>query len=179
MRALPNLLTVLRLGLAAVFPFAPPGWGLAIVLAAGCSDVLDGWIARRFGATSVVGALLDGIADKAFVITVLGTLLGRGEIAWWQAGLVLVRDATVAVTFLYVLWRRAWEALPHMDARLPGKLTTTVLFAWFVALLAKPLEALIGPLFVLGAAASVWAGVDYAVRFVTLLGVATRRAAER
>ena len=61
----PNVLSGLRLVLAAGFWALPPSWRLAAVIAGGLSDWLDGFIARRFGVTSVAGGLLDGIADKA------------------------------------------------------------------------------------------------------------------
>ena len=43
-RPIPNLLTGLRLVLAVALPFAPPAWWLPIVLSAGVTDALDGWI---------------------------------------------------------------------------------------------------------------------------------------
>jgi len=75
-RHVPNALSVLRLGFAVAFPFVPESWWIALVLAAGFSDWLDGWIARRFQATSWIGGLLDGVSDKAFVLSALFTRAG-------------------------------------------------------------------------------------------------------
>src|SRR3989441_3580729 len=61
-----DLLTALRLPLAAAFPFVhQPTWQLALVGAAAASDFFDGMLARRFGG-SRAGAVLDPPADKGF-----------------------------------------------------------------------------------------------------------------
>ena len=91
----PNLLTGLRLALAATFPLLAPEYRGVVVLAAGLSDGLDGWIARRFNAITPLGQLLDGIADKAFVLAAVLTLTFVGEIPWWEGLLVMLRDPQV------------------------------------------------------------------------------------
>jgi len=164
LRALPNALTTLRLALAAAFPFVSGGWRLPCALAAGLSDFLDGWIARRFHLQSRVGALLDGVADKAFVLAVIGTLLVHADVAWWQAALVLARDVVVLVTFTSALLHRQVDVWEHVTARFPGKLTTALVFPWFVTLLVGALAALEPFVFWAAAASSVWAAVDYGLR---------------
>src|SRR5260370_16542547 len=62
-----DLLTALRVPLAAAFPFVhQPRWQLGLVAAAGASDLLDGMLARRWG-DSRTGAVLDPVADKLFM----------------------------------------------------------------------------------------------------------------
>src|SRR2546427_12791984 len=62
-----DLLTALRLPLAAAFPFVhQPEWQLALVGAAAASDFFDGMLARRFG-ESRAGAVLDPTAGKVFM----------------------------------------------------------------------------------------------------------------
>jgi cardiolipin synthase (CMP-forming) len=101
MRHLPNLLSALRLTLA---PFA--AWAvlndhdtaaLAAFAVAGFSDLLDGWIARRFGFTSRFGAWLDPIADKLLMLFCFIALLRVGAVPLWLVVLVLGRDLLVAV----------------------------------------------------------------------------------
>jgi len=165
-RAVPNALTVLRLGLAAWFPFSPPQFRLAIVVAAGLSDLLDGYIARRFHAETPLGALLDRIADKGFVVTVLLTWVWEGELQLWQVLLVMARDLLVGALALVAILRRDWSAFGRMQVRMPGKVTTALLFLWFGSLLvpwARPAEPV---LFWCAAAASVAAALDYGGRFV-------------
>ncbi|HHY49408.1 MAG TPA: threonylcarbamoyl-AMP synthase, partial [Alphaproteobacteria bacterium] len=59
----------LRLGAAAAFPFVPDAWRLPLVLFAGLSDFADGLIARRYGATSFLGGVLDVAGDKLFTLS--------------------------------------------------------------------------------------------------------------
>ena len=63
MRFVPNILSSLRLVIAFVFPFVPDYYWLWLVLTGGCSDFLDGWIARRWQVASWQGGLLDAVAD--------------------------------------------------------------------------------------------------------------------
>jgi cardiolipin synthase len=96
---LPNIITVLRILLV-----IPTGWLLlearypeALVLMAitGASDALDGWLARRFGWTSGLGAVLDPLADKLLVAATFLILTVQGHIPVWVAAIVLGRDAVI------------------------------------------------------------------------------------
>jgi CDP-diacylglycerol---glycerol-3-phosphate 3-phosphatidyltransferase len=55
------------------------------------TDSLDGWIARRDGATRS-GAFLDPVADKLIVLGGLAMLADRGDIAWWPVAVIAVRE---------------------------------------------------------------------------------------
>jgi cardiolipin synthase len=84
-RALPNLLTLLRIAAAplVVAVLYLPGregldYALALFVAASVTDFFDGWLARRLDATSRFGAMLDPIADKLLVAAVLVMLIARG-----------------------------------------------------------------------------------------------------
>ena len=168
-RQVPNALSGLRLILALAFPFLPPIARLPTVLAGGASDWLDGLIARRYSVQSTFGGLLDAVADKAFVVSVLLTLASAGILAWWQVPLVLLRDLAVLVTVLFFALRRDWAAFGGMPARRWGKITTMLTFAFFVAVLVPAFDVLRWPLFGAAAAASLMAGADYLMRFVCAL----------
>lgn len=161
----PNVLSVLRIAAAAFLPFAPTSWRLFLVLFAGISDWLDGYLARRFDATSPVGALLDGIADKLFVLAAVITFVGAANIPLWQGLVVMARDLTVGAIAAYAVAKRAWNAFEHMEARWAGKFTTAFAFPWFATLLIPELEPARWPLFLLAAACSVAAAIDYANQF--------------
>ncbi len=57
-------------------------WALALFVAASITDLVDGWLARRWGQCSGFGALADPIADKALVGTALVCLSGHGLVPW-------------------------------------------------------------------------------------------------
>ena len=163
---IPNILTGFRILLAAALPFLPPSYWLTVVIAAGLSDALDGIIARRFNAASALGALLDGVADKLFVLSAVVTLVGAGQLAWWQGLLVMARDFTVAAMAAYSALRGEWPAFLRMHVRIFGKLTTAVVFPWLVILLVDWGEPLRTPLFWLAGAMSLLAALDYLGQFV-------------
>lgn len=162
----PNILSALRLALAAWFPFAPLSCRLAILITAGLTDFADGYIARRYRVTSWVGGLLDAIADKLFVLSVLLTFTVGDELRWWQALLLLTRDFAVGFIAAYAAAAGKWYAFRHMSARLPGKLTTAALFLFFILAVTLPAR---GPAmqaaFVTTASLSVLAAVDYLLQF--------------
>jgi phosphatidylglycerophosphate synthase len=164
----PNVLTALRIALALALPFVPERAYGPVVVAAGLSDFLDGWIARRFHATSDLGALLDGVADKLFVLSAVLTLVLGGAMPWWQGAAVMSRDLVVAAIALRFALARAWGGFRRMKVRLAGKLTTAIAFLWFVSLLVAEAEPARLPLFVLAAAASAAAAADYVLQFVRL-----------
>jgi cardiolipin synthase (CMP-forming) len=74
----PNVLTVIRMALIPVFVgalyYQRFGWALAVFMAAGATDGLDGLIARRLNQYSQLGQILDPIADKLLLVTSFITL---------------------------------------------------------------------------------------------------------
>lgn len=65
-----------------------------LFVAAGASDALDGWLARRFGGNAV-GAMLDPVADKALLVTMFITLAAAGVLPDWLTILVVFRDVLI------------------------------------------------------------------------------------
>lgn len=66
-----------------------------LFLAAGLSDAVDGWLARRNGGGNTVGALLDPVADKALLVTMYVTLAVVKVLPDWLAILVVFRDVVI------------------------------------------------------------------------------------
>jgi cardiolipin synthase len=104
--SLPNIITMGRLcavpmavWLVLRGEFLPAFWLFA---AAGASDALDGYLARRMG-TSRLGAMLDPAADKALLVSMYVTLAGVHVLPDWMAILVVFRDVII-VGGLIVLW---------------------------------------------------------------------------
>jgi cardiolipin synthase len=109
MITLPNLITLARLFAVplAVWLILQREMELAfwLFVAAGVSDAIDGFIAKRFDARSQVGAVLDPVADKALLVSVYVTLGATGFLPSWLVILVVFRDVLIVggVLTLYVL----------------------------------------------------------------------------
>lgn len=69
-------------------------WALWFAITA--SDSLDGWLARREGATRS-GAFLDPIADKLIVLGGLSMIADRGDIPWWPVALIALREFGISL----------------------------------------------------------------------------------
>jgi len=109
---LPNLLTLLRIFfvplLVAVlvqedyrlhlfgFSIENEFLALAIFLVAASTDLLDGYLARRWGQVTTVGTLLDPIADKLLISAALISLVQVRELAGWMAVLIIGREFAVS-----------------------------------------------------------------------------------
>jgi CDP-diacylglycerol--glycerol-3-phosphate 3-phosphatidyltransferase len=61
----------------------------------GATDFLDGWVARRTGAVTVVGKFLDPLADKLIVMSMLIMLVHLGRVPAWLVILIIAREFTV------------------------------------------------------------------------------------
>ena len=110
-RRLPLLLTLLRFLLAPAFVVAYRCFdgaiplfvivGLAIV-----TDWFDGLTARRFGAVTSAGKLLDPFADGVFCMVVFADFAAHGRMAWWMVIVLIAREALVTLVLRPVaLWR--------------------------------------------------------------------------
>lgn len=96
---LPNLITIGRLVLVpfVVAMIGRGNWDLAFVafVAAGISDAVDGYLARRFDMRSELGAYLDPLADKALLVSIYVTLAVLGVMPGWLAIVVVSRDMMI------------------------------------------------------------------------------------
>jgi cardiolipin synthase (CMP-forming) len=133
---IPNALSASRILLGAAFPFVPVDWRLCLVLIAALSDALDGITARLLGVESDTGRLLDPVADKFFVLVLVGTLLLEGSLnPLWAVGLA-TRDIVVLAGLVYTIVRRRWSVGRRMRPSWLGKCTTAAQFAVLLALVA-------------------------------------------
>lgn len=99
MFTLPNIITFARLFAvpATVWLMLAQRLDLAFIvfLLAGISDGVDGFLARRLGLESELGAFLDPIADKALLSSVMVLLAWLGLLPVWLAVLVVGRDVMI------------------------------------------------------------------------------------
>ena len=100
MSSIPNLITLGRILLVpiVVWAIATPGtmWiAFVLFVAAGVSDAVDGYLAKRFHMTSELGAYLDPLADKALIVSIYLTLGINNLIPRWLVILVVSRDILI------------------------------------------------------------------------------------
>lgn len=134
----PNAISLSRLFLAALFPVVHGHDGrLLILAAAGVTDYLDGWLARRQHTSSRVGALIDPFADRIFVFIAVVTLLLEGRINTLEYAIFIARDVATAGAFVVA------KAVPSLrqatfKARFSGKLVTVLQLIALVGIVVDP-----------------------------------------
>ena len=94
-------ITLVRVFLIPVFvmclAYKKPGIALAVFIIAGVADGVDGYIARRRGEMTELGAMLDPIADKLLMFTAYIMLGVSGQIPIWLAVVVVSRDLLLCI----------------------------------------------------------------------------------
>jgi CDP-diacylglycerol--glycerol-3-phosphate 3-phosphatidyltransferase len=156
---LPNLISCSRLVFAAGFVVTGATEArVGLIGIAAVSDFLDGWVARRVNATSRWGAMLDPIADRVFVLTVVGTLLFADMLTTGESLVLIMRDLATAIGFV-VARIIPWLRPVPFQARVAGKVVTVLQMATLATVLVLP--AVVPWLLALVAIASVLSIVDY------------------
>ncbi|QTR49712.1 CDP-alcohol phosphatidyltransferase family protein [Candidatus Thiothrix anitrata] len=120
---IPNIITLIRI--ASIVPICWLLWrndyalALILLVLAGLSDALDGFLARRYGWLTRLGAMLDPIADKLFVMAVFIVFGLKGALPWWLIGLVIGRDVVIVLGAMACrLLRGRLEICPLMISKL-------------------------------------------------------------
>lgn len=94
-------------------------WATSVFAVAMATDWVDGWLARRTGKPSAMGSLLDPVADKVLVLSVLIVLADDGVFAGWMVAAIVAREFLVSGLRLAALERGV-----VLGARDLGKLKT-------------------------------------------------------
>lgn len=151
-----DTLSVLRIPLAVAFVLVPGAGARFVILAvAALSDLLDGFMARRWGG-SRLGPVFDPIADKLFMAAAFGVVAFSGRLQYYEIAGVLLRDLWATLAFLATLRRKAPAAIP---ARAGGKAVTVAQVLTLIAFLAD--SALLRPLAWATAGMGLFAVYDY------------------
>ncbi|KAK4196505.1 CDP-alcohol phosphatidyltransferase-domain-containing protein [Triangularia verruculosa] len=128
---IPNLLTFSRIAASPFIGYAilhdQHALALGLFAYAGVTDALDGWIARRWGLQTVVGTVIDPMADKMLMTVLVVALTVKGTLPLWLAVLILGRDVALAISAIYYRWislpppktmARYWDfSLPSAEVR--------------------------------------------------------------
>jgi cardiolipin synthase len=145
-----------------------------LFLAAGLSDAVDGFIAKRFNARTNFGAYLDPVADKVLLTGVYLALGAEALLAPWLVALVVSRDVLIVVGVV-LMHRR--NALFRARPLLIGKVNTLMQILLAVLALAQAsglvgLDAAVHGVTYLVAATTVLSGTAYAVQAMRVTSTA-------
>ncbi|MBD2859081.1 CDP-diacylglycerol--glycerol-3-phosphate 3-phosphatidyltransferase [Spongiibacter sp. KMU-158] len=143
---IPNALTLFRIilipVLVVVFYLPFPGSYLtcaALFALAGITDWLDGYLARRLGQSTPLGAFLDPVADKLMVAVALALLIERFNAPWFTIPAVVIIGREIVISalreWMAELGKRTSVAVSYL-----GKVKTTVQIIAIIGLLMFPPE---------------------------------------
>jgi len=137
----PNALTLARFFLIGLYPFIyfsegisyNKVWAFAVFILAGLTDVLDGFIARRFNLVTKWGKLMDPLADKLMLITVLVCLFIDGVVPLWVILIIALKELLMifGAAFLYK------NRHVVVQSNFYGKLATVLFYIAITALVFK------------------------------------------
>ena len=159
---IPNCLTLIRIALLPVvvwrFRKGDSMGALIVYLLAMLTDAVDGFIARRYNQVTALGKLLDPIADKLSLVTLIALFVADGQIPLWLMGIILLKEVAMVVGGAVALKRGiVVYALPI------GKITTV---AFITSIVVRFLgwrmtaDVLLGVSVVLSMVALVWYSLD-------------------
>lgn len=127
---IPNLLTTMRFILIPVFYFVYSSsingnFEIAIIifLVSGITDILDGYIARKYNMITKWGTLLDPLADKLMTITVLYCLSSNNILPNWIFFLILAKEVIMVAGGVRLL-----KYKEYIPAKYYGKITTFLIY---------------------------------------------------
>jgi cardiolipin synthase len=175
---IPNALSVLRLFGVPLFLWLLLGphddlAALGVLMVSGFTDWLDGVLARKLNQTSALGALLDPLADRLYILATLAGLVLRHVIPLWLAIVIVGRDVILGAVL--PLLRRAGYGPPAVHYL--GKAATFCLLYAFPLLLIGTYHGTVPDIArpiawaftIWGTALYLWSGVVYLRQSATLL----------
>jgi len=143
---IPNMLTILRLILVPIFAIVyfsdhPQARfiALGIFIFAGITDVLDGYIARRYDLTSVVGTALDPLADKLMLLTTLTCLYISGYLPFIILAIMYLKEFTLMIAGIIMYFQKEKIVTP---SNIFGKLATVIFSIAVILTIIKPTGSL-------------------------------------
>ena len=132
---------------------------VAVFVLGAFSDLLDGYLARRHAMTTAVGAWLDPLSDKLFVIVPAVALALRSEFPWWAAAVIVLREIAVSL----LRWRldRRGVSMPASRAGKAKTLSQVVAVGLSIAPLATDLDPIVDAVVVVAVVLTIVSGVEY------------------
>lgn len=175
----PNVLSMLRLLLVPVFLILVVAGAyvtaLIVLITASLTDLLDGYLARRFNQVTRLGQLLDPAADRLYIFAALIGLAANELVPWWIVIVIVARDVLIVVLGV-VLANHGYGPLPVHQL---GKAATFALFTGLPVIMLglafpamQPVSEPFGWAVTLwGAFLYWWAGIIYAIETARVVRV--------
>ena len=157
---LPNIVSLSRLAMAAAFPFGGTSQRLILVAAAAVTDFFDGYLARRRGSVSRLGAKLDPASDRGFMLVAVAVLWYDGTLPAVAALVLVARDVIVLGAWAFTRWSASLRSF-GFAARTAGKVVTVVQLVTIAGALVAP--DLLNLAVIAVAVTTVVAVVDYTI----------------
>ncbi|MCJ1406529.1 hypothetical protein MMC19_000595 [Ptychographa xylographoides] len=158
-------------------------WAVGLFAYAGITDLVDGWVARRWKLQTVVGTVIDPMADKTLMTVLVGVLAVKGAMPVWLAVIILGRDILLGIAAIYYRYislpppktfTRYWDfSLPSAEVHPTGisKVNTALqlgLIGWTVGMplltsygWGDMLESGLVGMQYLVATTTIWSGASY------------------
>jgi len=125
---IPNMLTAFRLLLIPVFVMVFNSsaedrllLAMGVFLLAGATDLLDGYIARRYNMITEIGTLMDPLADKLMLVTVLVCMAYQHYFPYWIVAVVILKEAVMVGGGIFLYYSKKKIVIP---ANIYGKAAT-------------------------------------------------------
>ncbi|KAH8821584.1 cardiolipin synthase-like protein [Xylogone sp. PMI_703] len=178
----PNILTFSRLVAAPVIGYLVlhdyHAWALGLFAYAGITDLVDGYIARKWNQKTVVGTVIDPMADKTLMTVLTICFAIKGTLPVWLAVIILGRDVGLGIAAIYYRWislpppktfSRYWDfSLPSAEVHPTtiSKYNTALQLALIGATTAMPLVTVdvhgaMTALQYIVATTTIWSGASY------------------
>ena len=131
--SIPNIISIIRIMLVPVFcvMYFTPGMRLAsliVLIASGLSDLVDGYIARRFNQITDLGKVLDPIADKLFHMSTIACFCIDGVVGYWLLVLVVAKELFMIIGGV-ILYKKNQAVVA---SKWYGKLSSSLIFSAFI-----------------------------------------------
>lgn len=166
---LPNILTLIRFALVPVMGIflAQRNFTVAIIIyiIASITDILDGYIARKYNQITNFGKILDPLADKLLQFTAIIGLWALGIIPVWIPPIFFLKEVLMGLGCIKLLKKDI-----IVPSKWFGKLSTVLLFLAIITSMLSPnlpiLQSYTLPLFILAIASLFFSFIMYLINYI-------------
>ena len=171
--SIPNIISIVRIFLVPVFcvMYFTPGMKIAslfVLIASGLSDLVDGYIARKFNQITDLGKVLDPIADKLFHISTIACLCIDRVVGYWLLVVVVAKELFMICGGV-ILYKKNHAVIA---SKWYGKLSSSLFFSAFILSFVQTDSAVykifISILFAVALMISIYALVNYVINAVCI-----------